>query len=129
MKQKSSSRPRAIALTYNPEHDNAPVVAAKGAGELARKILSIARERNIPIRKDPDLIALLASVDVLEEVPPDLYTAVAEILAFIYRVNEKKGIDPENSENRPNYAERNLHGSSGDDAPPDKAGSDSQQPG
>ncbi len=117
--RKPSSMARAVALTYSPDQDSAPMVSAKGSGLLAQKILDIARERDIPIRKDPDLIDLLASVDLMEEIPPALYTAIAEVLAFIYNVNEEQQqlvISTMDNDN----AESNLHGRAGDDAPTDQ---------
>lgn len=87
---KRSGRARAVALKYDAEGESAPRVTAKGSGALARKILEQARAGDVPVRSDPDLLELLASIDVMEEVPPDLYEVVAEVLAFVYDVNEQK---------------------------------------
>jgi flagellar biosynthesis protein len=76
-------RKKAVALRYNPEKDNAPVVLAKGYGELAERIIKIAKERNIPVVEDKDLISALIRVEVFEEIPPELYRAVAKVLVFI----------------------------------------------
>jgi flagellar biosynthesis protein len=76
-------RKKAVALRYDPEKDNAPVVLAKGYGELAERIIKIAKERNIPIVEDKDLISALIRVEVFEEIPPELYRAVAKVLVFI----------------------------------------------
>jgi len=76
-------RKKAVALRYDPEKDNAPVVLAKGYGELAERIIKIAKERNIPIVEDKDLISALIRVEVFEEIPPELYQAVAKVLVFI----------------------------------------------
>jgi flagellar biosynthesis protein len=76
-------RKKAVALRYEPEKDNAPVVLAKGYGELAERIIKIAKERNIPIVEDKDLISALIRVEVFEEIPPELYRAVAKVLVFI----------------------------------------------
>lgn len=76
-------RKKAVALRYDPEKDNAPVVLAKGYGELAERIIKIAKERNIPIVEDEDLISALIRVEVFEEIPPELYRAVAKVLVFI----------------------------------------------
>jgi flagellar biosynthesis protein len=76
-------RKKAVALRYEPEKDNAPVVLAKGYGELAERIIKIAKERNIPIVEDKDLISALIMVEVFEEIPPELYRAVAKVLVFI----------------------------------------------
>jgi len=76
-------RKKAVALRYDPEKDNAPVVLAKGYGELAERIIKIAKEKNIPIVEDKDLISALIRVEVFEEIPPELYRAVAKVLVFI----------------------------------------------
>jgi flagellar biosynthesis protein len=77
---------RAVALEYDPEESVAPVVTASGRGELAERILALAREHGVPIREDPDLVALLAQLDVGQVVPPELYPVIAEVLAFVYRL-------------------------------------------
>lgn len=79
----------AIALAYDRTQDKAPKISASGRGEVAEHILHIARESGIPVREDPDLLEVLARVPVGEEIPRELYQAVAEILAFIYMVNEE----------------------------------------
>ncbi len=76
-------RKKAVALRYEPEKDKAPVVLAKGYGELAERIIKIAKERNIPVVEDKDLISALIRVEVFEEIPPELYQAVAKVLVFI----------------------------------------------
>jgi flagellar biosynthesis protein len=76
-------RKKAVALRYEPEKDNAPVVLAKGYGELAERIIKIAKERNIPVVEDKDLTSALIRVEVFEEIPPELYRAVAKVLVFI----------------------------------------------
>ncbi|MFT8361675.1 MAG: EscU/YscU/HrcU family type III secretion system export apparatus switch protein [Sporolactobacillus sp.] len=78
---------RAVALKYTRGMDQAPIVQAKGDGELARKIIEKAKEYEIPIQEDPDLVALLSQLDVNEMIPPELYGAVAEIFAFVYQMD------------------------------------------
>ena len=80
---------RAIALKYNPDSDLAPKVAAKGDRLLAEKIIALAKKHNIHIHEDPDLVAVLAKIGVDAYIPEELYRAVAEILAFVYRFNNK----------------------------------------
>ena len=84
-----SKRQLAVALRYNEDHEAAPRVLAKGAGGVAQKILDIAREQNIPVRDDPDLVEALAKLDVGSLIPTELYPAVAEVLAFVYRQNQR----------------------------------------
>jgi len=79
------------ALRYEQGKDSAPRLIAKGKGVVADKILEVARRHGIPIREDRELVQMLASLDLYQEVPPDLYKAVAEILAFIYSLNRGAG--------------------------------------
>lgn len=81
-------RKKAAALRYDAEKDSAPKVVAKGSGKIAERIIEIARQHNIPIKDDPQLLEALSSLDLYEEIPPELYRAVAEILAFVYRITQ-----------------------------------------
>jgi len=84
------ARTRAVALRYHPDapfHDLAPRLVAKGEGFLAGRILELARQNGIPVEQDPDLLAALAPLDVNTELPPDLFKAVAIMLAALYRAN------------------------------------------
>ena len=79
-----------MALRYRAGQDTAPKVTAKGAGNIAEKIISIAKEHGIPVKDDPDLIEVLTKLDIEEQIPPTIYLVVAELLAFAYSVNKKK---------------------------------------
>lgn len=85
---RSNERPRAVALSYDQATMPAPTVSASGQGEIAARIIALAKENNIPIRHDPDLTALLAQLDVGQTIPPELYAVVAEVLAFVYRLKK-----------------------------------------
>jgi flagellar biosynthesis protein len=78
---------QAAALRYAQGKDAAPRLVAKGRGVVAERILEIARLHGVPIREDRELIQVLASLDLYQEIPPELYKAVAEILAFLYMLN------------------------------------------
>jgi len=80
----------AAALKYDPQKDEAPVLSAKGRGAIAQKIIAVAKKNGIPIKEDPGLIQILSKLEIDKEIPPVLYRAVAEILAFIYSLNEKR---------------------------------------
>jgi flagellar biosynthesis protein len=80
---------QAIALRYEPKKDAAPRLVAKGRGALAEKILELARLYNIPIRQDKKLLQILSRLDLEEKIPPEVNNAVAEILAFIYRLSHR----------------------------------------
>ena len=84
------NKKKAVALGYNRSQDNAPKVLASGAGEIANKIISLAKEHDIPIKEDPDLIEILSKVEVDQEIPPNLYKAVAEIFSCLYKITNKK---------------------------------------
>ena len=62
---------------------------ASGAGEIANRIIDLAKEHDIPIKEDPDLIEILSKVEVDQEIPPNLYKAVAEIFSFLYKITKK----------------------------------------
>ncbi|RKX37972.1 MAG: flagellar biosynthesis protein FlhB [Thermotogae bacterium] len=83
----------AVALKYEPEEMNAPEVVAKGVDEIAEKIKEIAKENDIPILRNPPLAQrLYRTTDVGEEIPSDLYRAVAEVLAQVYAMRERQHV-------------------------------------
>jgi flagellar biosynthesis protein len=82
-------RKKAAALRYDKETDSAPKVVAKGSGIIADRIMELAKEHHIPIKEDSQLVEVLAQLDLYQEIPPELYRAVAEILAFIYRTTKQ----------------------------------------
>lgn len=88
-KQNIAGRKAAAALKYRAGEDPAPRLVAKGLGIIAEKIIEAAKEAGVPIQEDPDLAALLMTLNIDEVIPPEMYTAVAEVLAFIYRMNKK----------------------------------------
>jgi flagellar biosynthesis protein len=79
----------AIALRYAPETGGPPQLVAKGEGFLAQEILRVARENDIPLRQDPALAGALATLDIGQQIPAELFRAVAEVLAFVYKMNGK----------------------------------------
>ena len=80
---------KAISLQYKAGKDPAPKITAKGQGLVAEKIIALAREHQIPIKEDPDLVQVLSQVNVNQEVPPAIYQMVAELLAFVYKLNKE----------------------------------------
>ena len=83
----------AVALRYKPETDNAPIVLALGADELAMRIVRVAEENGVPTLENPPLArALYAEAELNREIPPSLYNAVAEVLVFIFRLDSQKNI-------------------------------------
>ncbi len=79
---------KAAALQYDPETDHAPRLIAYGDGSIAEQIIQIAEENDIPLHQDNNLAQLFSNVKIGSEIPPEAYQAVAEILAFIYRLSK-----------------------------------------
>jgi len=79
----------AVALGYDPAKGQAPTILAAGYGEVAKKILELAREHNLHIHEDQNLVQLLARVPVGQEIPEDAFQLVAELLAFLYQTDQK----------------------------------------
>lgn len=75
----------AVALAYR-EADAAPRVIAKGRGLVAEEIIARAREHGIYVHESPELVALLSQIDLDQRIPPQLYVAIAELLAWLYRL-------------------------------------------
>jgi len=83
----TASDPRSVAVALAYESANgAPRVVAKGRGLLAQAIMERAREAGVFVHESPELVALLMQVDLDARIPPQLYIAVAELLAWVYRI-------------------------------------------
>lgn len=91
-----SSRTTAAAIRYDQDKNNAPEVLAAGMGKTAEKIIELARENGIPVYEDPVLASALSKVNPGEEIPPELYALVAEVLAFIYKTYRTSSSPREN---------------------------------
>lgn len=76
-------RPAAVAITYD-KHDAAPRVVAKGYGTLAETIIRTAKENDLYVHQSPELVGLLMQIDLDAHIPPQLYTVIAELLAWLY---------------------------------------------
>ncbi len=94
MDEKPKQPLRAVALRYKPGEDTAPRLTAKGKGNVAERIVELARKNGVPIRQDRNLVEVLSRLDLEQEIPPEVYRAVAEILAFVYRLSMEKGAAP-----------------------------------
>ena len=88
MKNNNPVLHKAVSLQYKKGKNAAPKVTAKGQGWMADRIIKMAQENNIPIREDKDLLHLLSEIDVGQEVPESLYKVVAELLAWVYQINQ-----------------------------------------
>jgi flagellar biosynthesis protein len=83
----------AVALAYQ-EEEGAPRVVAKGRGLLAQAIVERARDAGVYVHESPELVALLMQVDLDQHIPPQLYVAVAELLAWLYRIERGEESPP-----------------------------------
>jgi len=84
---KKRSVQKAAALEYTGE--NAPTIIAKGSGQVAEDIIHIAKEYNIYLHEDPLLVEVLSQLELNQEIPPQLYIAIAQIIAFAYILQGK----------------------------------------
>ena len=80
---------RAVALKYERGKQKAPVVMAKGANLMAEKIIAEAKKHGIPLHEDSELIQVLMKLDLNQEIPPEVYQVVADILAMVYRASKQ----------------------------------------
>jgi len=80
---------RAVALKYNETKNPAPIVSAKGKGYIAEKIIERAKENQIPLYEDAALVEMLDHIQLNEMIPEALFQAVAEVFAFVYRLDEE----------------------------------------
>ncbi len=87
--EKGDTTKKAAALRYIHGEDEAPKLIAHGKGWLAERIIEIAREHGVPIREDRNLVEVLSRLDLYEEIPEELYRAVAEILVFLYKLGKE----------------------------------------
>lgn len=89
-KEKFNKNSKAVALKFEKEKDEAPRVVAKGQAEIAAMIVKVAKEHGVEIREDANLVEVLHALELDDFIPLEAYTAVAEILRFIYQKQGKK---------------------------------------
>jgi len=82
---------RAAAISYDPAVNDVPVLAAFGEGHLAQKIVELAQESGIPVMPEPGLASMLSKLGIGDEISPDMYEAVAKVLAFVSEVDRSYG--------------------------------------
>jgi flagellar biosynthesis protein len=81
---------RATALRYDRDDSQAPRVVATGSGLIAERIVEIAREQGLPVREDPALAEALSRLELEQEIPPELFVAVAEVLVWAYSLEKRR---------------------------------------
>jgi len=79
----------AVALKYEEDGAGTPTVIAAGRGEIAEKIMQIAQKEKVPVYQDGYLVQVLAELETGTEIPPELYKAVAQIIAFVWQMDKK----------------------------------------
>ncbi|MDQ6930869.1 MAG: EscU/YscU/HrcU family type III secretion system export apparatus switch protein [Candidatus Eremiobacteraeota bacterium] len=92
-RKKVAPRAAAAALRYDPQSDEAPEILATGHGLRAEEILRLAGEHNVPLHQDAALVEALARLDATDVLPRELYAVVAEVLAYIFRLDEQVHAD------------------------------------
>lgn len=93
-KDKNNARQHAVALAYHAGQDNAPRVVAKGSGLIAETIIARAKEHDVYIHESSELLSLLINVDLDTQIPPALYTTVAELLAWLHAIENTHASKP-----------------------------------
>lgn len=90
MKRDRQNRPMAAAVKYDREKKDAPHIVASGRGRVADRIVEIATESNVPVVEDAALVSALLALEVGDEIPVELYEAVAKVLTFVYRLDSSR---------------------------------------
>jgi flagellar biosynthesis protein len=90
-RRERTQRPAAAALAYDPLGSAPPEIIASGSGLVAERIVALAREHGVPLHQDAGLVEALARLEVGTVIPRELYTVVAEVLAFVYAVDLEAG--------------------------------------
>ena len=80
---------KAVAILYDSQDSASPRVVASGQGEVVKRIIEVAKEAGVHIQEDANLVELLAKIELGHEIPTELYQTVAEVLAFVYQINNK----------------------------------------
>ena len=86
---------KAVALKYDVENNKAPKLVAKGRGHVAENIMEAARKGQVPVYQNKSLVNMLMALELDKEIPTELYTTVAEILAYVYRIDKRRHGDKE----------------------------------
>lgn len=86
---RASQPKKAVAILYDEAESSAPKVIARGKGTLAERIIETAEAAGIHIEQDANLVEMLSKIEIGEEIPTELYQTVAEVLAFVYKVNSR----------------------------------------
>jgi flagellar biosynthesis protein len=86
-RKRVAPRPAAAALKYDPVGHDAPMLVASGRGLIAEEIIRVAKEHDVPLHEDAKLVEALSRLELTESIPRELYAVVAEVLAYVFRVD------------------------------------------
>lgn len=89
MNEHPNERTVTLAVALHYDEVDAPRVSAKGSGDIAQRILEIAKQHNVPLQENPELVRVLSKIELGEQIPHALYFAVAEVIAFAYLLKGK----------------------------------------
>lgn len=84
-------RLQAAAMQYDQDRHEAPVIVAKGSSAVAERIIAMAEKHDIPLQRDPELLQILMKLEINQEIPENVFHAVAEVLAMVYKANRNFG--------------------------------------
>ena len=82
---------QAAAISYDPSENDVPILSAFGEGHMAQKIVDVAKESGVPVLPEPGLTGMLSKMSVGDEIAPEMYDAVAKVLAFVSEVDRTYG--------------------------------------
>lgn len=85
---KNEKLKQAVVIRYDKDQDMAPRVTAKGRGYVADHIISLGKQHSVPLYQNKTLTSMLMAIEIDKEIPPELYSAIAEVLAYIYRLDQ-----------------------------------------
>jgi len=91
MSENQKRKTRAAAISYDPTETDVPILSAFGEGHLAEKIVEVAKESGVPVMKEPGLTNVLSKLSVGDEIAPEMYDAVAKVLAFVSDMDRSYG--------------------------------------
>ena len=91
MAENENKKLQAAAISYDPSENDIPILSAFGEGHLAEKIVEVAKESGVPVMPEPGLTGLLSKLSVGDEIAPEMYDAVAKVLAFVSEVDKSYG--------------------------------------
>jgi len=91
MSENENKKLQAAAISYDPAENDVPILSAFGEGHMAQKIVDVAKESGVPVLPEAGLTKMLSKLGVGDEIAPEMYDAVAKVLAFVSEVDRRYG--------------------------------------